>query len=106
MDTLNKLKKEIDGMEKLMVKHSDFGASDTEPDGQFQWLLVKFFKGEDVTPTREGWELYSSMTGWGRVADSLTNKVLRIREFMNELPRTANQELEKFLRSYIWRIDW
>jgi len=106
MNTIDKVEKEIDGMEKLMVKHSGFGASDTEPDGQFQWLLVRFFKGAEVNPTREGWELYSSKAGWGKVADSLTKKALRVRDAINAVPRTLNQELEKKLRNYTWRIDW
>ena len=104
---LDELKYEIKNMENLMEMFSDFGAADTEPDGVFQLYLVRFYKGKTTIPERDGWDLYSSsMKGWEDVEDKLNKQLLIIKDITLDIPRDQNEELEKYLRDYIWRVDW
>lgn len=55
------LENAINKMEKVMAEYRKTGATDTEPDGIWQELLIKTLKGKSpiVPSTPGGWELYS-----------------------------------------------
>ena len=46
MDALRAVKAAVKAFEALQQQYAQLGARDTEPDGTFQWLLVRTFKGK------------------------------------------------------------
>lgn len=80
---MSDIKTAIGEMYELMGKYSAYGASDTEPRGEFADILHDHLEGRDVTipDTARGWQLFSSMAGADDVARILHDKaadVLRI----------------------------
>jgi predicted DNA-binding protein YlxM (UPF0122 family) len=106
--TLSELKKLIGKFEKTANKYRRFGATDTEPDGVFQWLLVQAVKGKKPTvpTTVDGWELYSDMVGNGAAAANLGRSARTCVEFIGSIPVAHVGEVQEYLRSYCWRVSW
>lgn len=107
MAAVDELKKVVAEFEKLQDKFADFGASDTEPDGVFQVVLVRAFKGKDYLPTTaHDWELYSDMPGSAEVAKKLTAVALKARDLIRDTKISESGPMREYLEGYCWRVDW
>ena len=82
-----------------MSKYQEFGATDTEPRFNFKnALFCKIVKQVDKIPQDAGdWELYSSMTGVGTAAKSMT---ARLTTLINSIPKTPYDEVQEVIRFY------
>ena len=64
----------------VQTLHSDFGAHDTEPRGQFVDMLERIANGEPAqvpNANTNGWQLYSSLPGY-RTANADLTKAARV----------------------------
>ncbi len=107
---IDELKHLIDAFEKVQTEMSDFGATDTEPDGVFQQLLVRACKGlmPLIPLTVQGWELYSD-PGAPDAVDKLTDAARPCIDFLSkidDLPHGSAKEIKSYLRDYCWRVEW
>lgn len=109
---LNKIKTEIEKMHELMNEHSHYGATDTEPDWQWQNCLRLAVNGnfdfQKVVPQHaEGWELFSSMPGVHAVADELSNQATEVVDLIRQCSMEELAELRVHLEveGFCWRVD-
>src|SRR6185369_8024855 len=103
MATLEKVKEAVSEMERAMNEHAKAGASDTEPDGIWQSLLLKALDGRsfNVPRTPGGWDLYSSHPGAEAAAAALFEKASAAVSVVKAA--SDSREVEKWLRDYCWR---
>ena len=102
---VERLKKSIDDWNTLSMKHRNFGAADTEPDGVFQHCIRKASLGEEFTVPKnaEDWQLYSEMKGVGRAAISLSAVLRRCIAAMDKIKLSERAALESYLDRVLWR---
>ncbi len=103
---LGRVKIAIQKMEKTMTKYAEFGASDSEPDGIFQVLLVKAMNGEKVVPPKsgDGWDLFTnSDLDCREAAKELYLKSSVAVVMISAMPIGELEPLREFLRDYCWR---
>lgn len=69
--------------EELQTKYREFGATDSEPNHWFEYLL-KFSCEEHAIKisTARDWQLFSSMKGWKAVAKKLTTESIKVQKQM------------------------
>lgn len=81
---------------------------DTEPDGIFQELLVRAFKGKNplVPDTPQSWQLYSDHAKSPAAAKRLTKCALACMEVIGDITLAEAAEVEVYLHYYCWRVDW
>lgn len=105
---LNELKSLIKKFKTTQSKWAKTGASDTEPDGVFQVLLVRAFKGKkpEVPRTVDGWELYSKTPGNGLAATLLARTAEVCVKCIESATLAEASAIENFLRDYCWRVTW
>ena len=79
------VKTAIAEMYALMGKYADFGASDTEPRGEFAQLLADHLDGVDarVPDTASAWQLFSDMDGADAAAQALHDKAVDVLRIAN-----------------------
>lgn len=108
MTELEKLKKLIKAFETRQEKYADLGATDTEPDWQFQNVLRTTILGgvAKMPETARDWELYSREAGAGRAARSLTAAAKKVVEHIRSVPLRNIEPVTTYLRDYCWRAPW
>jgi hypothetical protein len=108
MTSLDTIKAAIVDVQKTMDRYSKFGATDSEPDGKFQWLLVRTIRGKSVTVpgTADGWNLYDDMPGANRAAGAIAKKVQVVVDRILATPIGEAKEVETYLKNYCWRINY
>lgn len=108
MATLTEIRSAVSAFERLQNQYRSFGAGDTEPDGIFQQLLIRAFCGEAVTVPDDaaGWDLYSSVAGANKVAVKLKDATEKVVQLMRQSPISQYKQIEKYLKSYCWRVSW
>jgi hypothetical protein len=100
------IKDAITAFEKVQSKHGNFGACDTEPDGQFQWIISQAGQGKafDFKKCKAGWwEIFTSMPGHEKVARELTTAAKRVYDVIRKDARPEDIEA---LKSWTWRVCW
>lgn len=102
--TAEDLKRAIKEFEQAQLQYVDFGASDTEPDAVFQWVLVKHYRGEDYRLPADAtdWELYSGMKGVNKAAKDLTKKLKNCIETIDKIKN--RKEVKTVLEDTLWRV--
>ena len=82
---MSTVKDAIAEMYELMDQYSEFGASDTEPRGEFAHLLQTQLEGRGVRvpSTASEWQLFSGMPGAEAAARALHDKTLAVLEIAN-----------------------
>jgi hypothetical protein len=90
----NQVKTAIAEMYELMGQYADFGASDTEPRGEFAQLLADHLDGVEVRvpATASEWQLFSDMEGSDAVAQALNAKA-------HDVVRIANSDHRSFVEA-------
>jgi hypothetical protein len=103
---LGRVKIAIKKMEKTMIKYSEYGASDSEPDGIFQGLLIRAMQGEKVVPPKSGhgWDLFvNSDLDCREAAKELYLKSSVAVVMISAMPIGELKPLKEFLKQYCWR---
>ena len=103
-----KLKDAVAKFDALETKYADLGASDTEPDGVWQWLLARAYKGSDVTApdNPNEWQLYSDMAGAKTAAKAMGRAAQKAIDIIQESKLNERSEIAEVLRYFMWRVDW
>jgi hypothetical protein len=87
---------------RLQDRLGKTGAADTEPDAEFQLVLVRTLLGKDYLPrTADEWQLYDDEPGQqasAKAAARLTEAADRIRQMIRQLPLGESGELREFLK--------
>jgi uncharacterized phage-like protein YoqJ len=99
----NDIKDAIDKFEKLQSSYSRYGASDTEPDGQFHWIIKKAINNEDVNfeeMNADKWELFSGEKGVGLAAHHMTKQSKKVYDLIKTKANVSDIEE---LKNYAWR---
>ena len=104
--TASKIIHELKRFGKLQERNASFGAEDTEPDGEFQYAVSQYVKGNyEVLPkTAREWQLYSSMQGVGLVAFRMRKRLALIRDMFLVLPGGELNQVKEYVRSNFWRV--
>jgi len=107
MTRLEQLKALVAAFEQAQQTYAKTGASDTEPDGIFQVLLIKALKGKAVTVpiSRDGWELYSENEKSDEAATALHKAATACVDCILASPISGSEELCKYLEDYCWRVS-
>lgn len=106
MNTLDKIKEAIKEFEDLQNKYAKFGAYDTEPDGEFQFILTRTIKNEkcEIPKTPREWQLFTDMPGVDIAANRLTKKVEEITNLIRNTIIGNSRDIVNYLKDYCWRI--
>jgi hypothetical protein len=90
--------------EQQQKKYSSFGASDTEPDGIFQHILMQTISGDNVEipETAQGWDIFDE-PGVEEAAKDLHDAAKDCVEIMLDMPFRHRPSLKKFVTEYCWR---
>jgi hypothetical protein len=107
IEGLDSVKGAIELFEKKQDEFSNFGASDTEPDGIFQSILMQALDGIIKIPiTKDGWDLYSSMPGSGPAAKQLSKFARIAANVIKDAVHNSDDPtlIRKYVDEYCWRI--
>ena len=104
---MNEIKFEIQNMESLMVNLSGFGASDTEPDSVWHWILADTVNGKEpnIPSDGSGWQLFTASMDCEDAANKLEVQAKRVVNLINEAPISKLKELREFLSDHCWRAQ-
>jgi hypothetical protein len=106
---LGRVRIAIKKMEDTMTKYSEYGASDSEPDGVWQSLLIRAMEGEKVVPPKSGddWQLFTnSDLDCREAAKELYLKSSVAVVMISAMPIGELEPLRSFLRDYCWRYTF
>ena len=113
LNLLGPLLEEIKRFEKAQNSYANFGACDTEPDGEWQFILSQAAQGLKYPGHRtpDDWQLFTGMRGVGLAAHRLTAVAKmaheKIADWRMNFPAGQWREFDRYLRDYCWRIrDW
>ena len=101
-----KLQKVIDTVKNFERVRSEvgLGASDSEPDYMFQYLLWNAVKGEPWhTPTQVDWELYDQI-GVGVAVRRLNSAAYKCYRTIQSASIAESPPIVDYLEDYTWRI--
>lgn len=75
-------------MELLQLKHSKYGAQDTEPDWEWQGVIADHFAGRDyrIPETASEWQLFDGMKGVKAAAKEMTAQLKRCLKAIDKAP--------------------
>lgn len=98
---MSKFYEEVKKFEKLQDRYAEFGAYDTEPSTEFQYMLRQLIRGDEpVIPVGvRGWQLFSEMKGNGLAARALTRQA----EKVVAAGKQDHMGLMKYDREEMWR---
>lgn len=104
--SIEKVKAAVKAFEETQSKWSKYGAEDTEPDGVFQSVIWKTFKGKpvDIPVTGDEWDLYTVNMKCGSAARALGAATQKVVEAIKETTIGESGALETYLRDYCWRV--
>mgnify|MGYP006275271297 CR=1 FL=1 len=102
---LDEIRTAIRKFEMVQNEFGRFGAGDTEPDGHFQWAILKAFEGEkvEIPTTAEGWELFRDMKGCSKAATALFNACMEVVKLVVNFPDKDDAEFVDFIKDQCWR---
>ena len=102
---MNEIKFEINNMESLMTNLSGFGASDTEPDSVWHWILADTVNGKEpnIPSDGSGWQVFTVAMDCEDAANKLEVQAKRVVNLINETPISKLKELREFLSDHCWR---
>ena len=103
-----RLRKLIEEMQALMSELSKYGATDSEPDGVFQYAMVKAARdGEKVIPkSADGWELYTSSMKCGTAGRRLSAQCRKVVDYILNCKVADARYIREYLEDYCWRCCW
>ena len=82
---------------KLQSKYREYGATDSEPRHFFEYLMEQAIAGKPFPSVSPGdWQIFSSMAGWKRVANSLTKKAQKVYQKIQNAPHVEVMALAKY----------
>jgi hypothetical protein len=92
--------------ERVQRERREFGACDTEPDGQFQVRMHRAAHGLRPTAPQgsAGWELFSGMKGVRSAASRLTAACDAVIKAIESCPISEREDLMAYIRDYCWRV--
>jgi len=104
VDQIRDAVKEFEGVQK---KWASYGAYDSEPDGVFQGLLVRAFRGKKpkVPYSGDGWELYDSSMDCNQAASALHDAARKVVDLIETCPLVESNAVKSYLEGHCWRIE-
>jgi hypothetical protein len=104
-DRVERLKELIKEMDTLMGELADdYGAYDSEPDAEFQHVLVQAAIHDkiEVPENAAEWQIFTSVPGHERAARRMTSKANKIAKWLKNNNVVA---VQNHVREYCWRIS-
>lgn len=95
------LKQKIDEFRAVQSKWRKFGASDTEPNATFAYLMEQTLAGESVNIGKNFWQLYDGSMDCTDAHIELTNKANEVVYQVNNSPYHAVKQIANY---YGWEI--
>jgi hypothetical protein len=106
MKTIEKLQLEHDNFLKVQSKLSKYGATDSEPDGVYQWEVSKAIKGLPFKPlTADGWQLYTCGMKCDGAAKRLNHALQKVVNVISCAPLSEQPNLIEWFKTWAWRVD-
>ena len=104
---VDKLKAAVKAFEAAQAKYSEFGASDTEPDGVFQHTLARAINGDEITLpiSPRDWQLFADIKGCGAAARALTSACRRAVKIILGAQMKDSAAVRAYLLDYCWRAN-
>jgi len=95
-------------MQALMSELSKYGANDSEPDGVFQYAMLKAARdGEKVIPeSADGWQLYTASMKCGTAGRRLSAKCRKVVNYILNCKVADARYVQEYLKDYCWRCGW
>jgi hypothetical protein len=105
---VTRLEAAVENFKCRQNKYCHLGASDTEPDCEFQACIARTWQGREprVPDGAEEWQLYSDMAGAKAAARSLSAATRRVVKAIQSAPMSKRGELREFLAGFMWRVSW
>jgi phytoene/squalene synthetase len=105
--TVSELETKIQQFEDVSLEYVDYGARDSEPDGEFQLALVKAIQGKrEIPQTAEDWQLLTVTRDCSKAATALTAACTEIVDAIMNSPISDANYLSAYLKEYCWRVAW
>lgn len=99
-----KLKRMCRDFEMLQSKWAEFGAYDTEPDGEFQHALRKAQAGERYVPqSAEQWQLYTTSMNCGKAGHELSEQCGKIVDHILNTRQEDMGDIGTVIDGICWR---
>lgn len=106
MTQVEQLKQALANWDRASEYYDNLGAADTEPECVFQSLLVKAFRGDDVTvPTSaHQWSLFTYSMNCDAAAHALYVAAQDVVDVIQNCPVKYLKYLKPILSDYCWRV--
>lgn len=103
---VDSVRRAVRHFEKVQLGAREFGACDTEPDGEFQVRMHRAAHGLRPTSPQGcvGWELFSGMKGVSAAARRLTVACNAVIKAIESCPTSERAELMAYVTDYCWRV--
>lgn len=105
---MEQLKRLIKEFKSLQENLSDFGAADTEPDEEFQFMISNAIRGKIIVPDGPSdWQLFQRLDGATKAAEQMTKLGYQVAKevkkciFESDNPSDIINELKEIC----WRIN-
>lgn len=87
--------------EDVQKRYQHYGAYDTEPDLEFQWIVRQLREGKEpiIPQTAVDWQLFSDMEGNDLVAQALTEAAERV----VQAAKADQLGLVRWAKANLWR---
>lgn len=107
MMALADVKDAINSFEQVQRSLNGFGAGDTEPDCEFQYMLSQAVQGKPVETEKDanGWQLYSSEPGAEEAARKLSEAAQKACQAVSDC-KISDEGVQQYVRGYCWRISF
>lgn len=103
------VQKVMNDWDKLSTKHAKFGASDTEPDWQFQNSIRCALNGKNSVPqSPNAWEIFTFdgyKNGSEKAAKELTKFTQKVVDQILATPTGEIADLKREFQEHLWRVD-
>lgn len=113
MSGLDVVKAKVAEFERKQRQWAEFGAGDTEPDGEFHWSIAKQLealsqgsnKAVPVADSARKWQLFSDMNGSGKAARELSSAARSVNAAIRQAVKRGEWlDVIRWARDYCWRV--
>ena len=106
MSSVEKLEAAWKEFETLTAETAEFGAADTEPDGEFQHCIRQHYlrRPYQIPVTPDDWQIFE-MAGAKAVARRMTGKLRKVLKAIDNFKPEEHAALRECLDGMLWRVS-